>query len=432
MKRVLIITYYWPPSGGGGVQRWLKFAKYLPEFGWQPVIYTPENPDFEIRDPGLENDINPLTEVIRTPIWEPFEIYRKIMGKNASRKQGVVSGNKSELGKMMVWFRANIFIPDPRKFWIKPSTKFLLSYLKEHPVDVIVSTGPPHSMHIIGLNVGSATGIPWIADFRDPWSDWDVLDLLSVSKKSRKKHKKLEAQVFNNASIILTVSKRLSEKLKSTGGITHVEVITNGYDDSDFGNMGENQPDKFRISHFGLLNNDRNPVVFWEVLEKLCEENEKFRNDLEVFLAGTIEDDVKAFLENKTYLKNQLSIVDYIPHEEVFKQYTSSFVLLLLVNNTSNAGWIIPAKLFEYLNVKVPILAFGTKESDANDVLENAGHPSFIEYNDVEETRSRILEHYRQFCDGEKRIPTENVIQYSRKTLTGRLSEILEKITNEA
>ncbi len=233
MKRVLIITYYWPPSGGGGVQRWLKFAKYLPGFGWQPVIYTPENPDFEIRDPGLENDINPLTEVIRTPIWEPFEIYRKIMGKNALRKQGVVSGNKSALGKMMVWFRANIFIPDPRKFWIKPSTKFLVSYLKEHPVDVIVTTGPPHSMHIIGLNVGSATGIPWIADFRDPWSDWDVLDLLSVSKKSRKKHKKLEAQVFNNASIILTVSKRLSEKLQSTGGINHVEVITNGYDDPD-------------------------------------------------------------------------------------------------------------------------------------------------------------------------------------------------------
>jgi hypothetical protein len=166
------------------------------------------------------------------------------------------------------------------------------------------------------------------------------------------------------------------------------------------------------------------------VLEKLCEENEKFRNDLDVFLAGTIEDDVKAFLKNKVYLKNQLSIVDYIPHEEVFKQYDSSSVLLLLVNNTSNAGWIIPAKLFEYLNVKVPILAFGPKESDANDVLENAGHPSFIEYNDVEEIRSRILEYYRQFCDGEKRMPMENIIQYSRKTLTGRLSEILKKITN--
>ncbi len=195
-------------------------------------------------------------------------------------------------------------------------------------------------------------------------------------------------------------------------------------------NMGENQADKFRISHFGLLNDGRNPVVFWEVLEKLCEENEKFRNDLDVFLAGTIEDDVKTFLKNKVYLKNQLSIVDYIPHEEVFKQYDSSSVLLLLVNNTSNAGWIIPAKLFEYLNVKVPILAFGPKESDANDVLENAGHPSFIEYNDVEEIRSRILEYYRQFCNGEKRIPTENIIQYSRKTLTRRLSEILKKITN--
>ncbi len=439
MKRVLIITYYWPPSGGGGVQRWLKFAKYLPEFGWQPVIYTPENPDFEIRDPGLEHDVNPSTEVIRRPIWEPFGVYRKVMGKGATQNQGVVSGKQSILGRLMVWIRANIFVPDPRKYWIKPSAKFLVTYLEKHPVDILVTTGPPHSMHLIGLQVSKVTGIPWIADFRDPWSDWDVLDLLNVSERTREKHKKLEADVFKNATVILTVSPRLSEKLKSTGGIKHVEVITNGFDETDFTGAENIRPDKFTISHLGLLNKGRNPTVLWQMLETLCEENENFRNDLKVYLAGTIEEEVKTSFSNMRYLKERILVANYISHKEVFKQYASSSLLLLLVNNTPNSKWIIPAKLFEYLNANVPILAYGGSdsyriESDANDVLLNAGHPAFIDYQDAKETRERILDSYNKYKSIESpvnpiAIGSSKSVQYARKTLSKRLADLLENIS---
>jgi len=218
MKQVLIITYYWPPTGGGGVQRWLKFAKYLPEFGWKPVIYTPENPDFEIKDDSLLKDVDSVTVVLKQPIWEPFGLYRKLLGKTATQKQGVIEPSGSSLlSRFSLWVRANLMIPDPRKFWIKPSINYLVKYLKKNPVDIIITTGPPHSMHMIGLGIKKKLDIPWIADFRDPWSDWDVLDLLKISNTARRKHKTLEHQVFKHADKVLTVSWRLGKKLELTG-----------------------------------------------------------------------------------------------------------------------------------------------------------------------------------------------------------------------
>jgi glycosyltransferase involved in cell wall biosynthesis len=177
MKKILIITYYWPPSGGAGVQRWLKFAKYLRNFGWEPVIYTPLNPEFPAIDNTLAKDIPADVEVIRTPIWEPYEFYKKFTGKKSTTKinSGFLNDKKSPglVEQLSVWIRGNLFIPDARKFWIKPSVRFLTKYLKENHVDAIVSTGPPHSMHLIALAIKTRLNIPWLADFRDPWTDID-------------------------------------------------------------------------------------------------------------------------------------------------------------------------------------------------------------------------------------------------------------------
>ena len=205
MKRVLVITYYWPPAGGSGVQRWVKFSKYLPSEGWQPVIYTPENPEMQSEDSSLGADVPPEAEIIRRPITEIYSLYRRLTGKSASRSQvNMVNGGKKSLaGRLMMWVRGKFFVPDPRVSWVRPSVKFLKKYLREHPVDVIVSTGPPHSMHLIAQKVSLATGIPWISDFRDPWTKIFYFKHLHLSPRTVRKHQHLQTSVLDNSKAVI-------------------------------------------------------------------------------------------------------------------------------------------------------------------------------------------------------------------------------------
>src|SRR5690606_24179404 len=187
MKKVLIITYYWPPSGGSGVQRWLKFAKYLPSYGWEPHVFTPENPSFGVRDPSLQRDVPPEAEVIHFPIWEPYDFFHRIAAWTGSKKNAgatalAPAGSKSFFGKLSTWIRGNFFVPDPRIFWVRPSAKFLPDYLKDNGIQTIITTGPPHSVHLIGLKLKEKLPhLRWLADFRDPWSEWGMWDSLRVS-----------------------------------------------------------------------------------------------------------------------------------------------------------------------------------------------------------------------------------------------------------
>lgn len=217
MKRVLIITYYWPPSGGSEVQRWLKMSKYLPEYGWQPVVYTAENAEFPVDDPSLEKDVSPEAEVIRRPIVKPYNFL------------GLKEKQKGWKGNLSVWVRGNLFIPDARCCWVKPSVKFLTEYLKEHPVDAIISTGPPHSMHLIALKLKEKLNIPWIADFRDPWTEIDYYDDLHLTKWADKKHHRLEREVLTKADKVVTVSSDGARRLGRIGN-RNVRVFPDGFD----------------------------------------------------------------------------------------------------------------------------------------------------------------------------------------------------------
>ena len=172
MKRVLVIAYYWPPSGGSGVQRWVKFCKYLPALGWEPVVYAPLNADYPSLDPSFEAEVPASVEVLRGRIWEPYAAYRQLLGgaRASTQVTEISSGPKTWKQRLSLWIRGNLFVPDPRVGWVRPSVKFLRKYLAEHPVDVIVTTGPPHSVHLIGQRLHRALGIPWIPDFRDPWT----------------------------------------------------------------------------------------------------------------------------------------------------------------------------------------------------------------------------------------------------------------------
>ena len=301
LKKVLIITYYWPPMGGGGVQRWLKMTKYLRDFGWEPVIFTVEGGEGAVEDPGLASQIPPNIETHRVKIWEPFDLYKRFTGKGKEEKltPGLVSSKKSSWSqKISVWIRGNLFIPDARMFWIRPSTKYLTRYLKNHQIDAIVSTGPPHSTHLIALNLKKKFSNPWLADIRDPWTNIDFYDKLMLNKWADRKHHKLELQVLQTADQIVTVSDSWADDFKRLGGFRPV-VITNGFDPQDFEDSGNVDLDEhFTITHAGSLNNDRNPELLWEVLGRLIKEEPRLDRDLRIQLV--VEDQL---ILNGTFFK---------------------------------------------------------------------------------------------------------------------------------
>jgi glycosyltransferase involved in cell wall biosynthesis len=350
-----------------------------------------------------------------------------LLGKRAVQKQGVVASAKGSLfGRLSIWIRGNYFIPDARVFWVRTSVNYLTKYLKTNKVDALITTGPPHSLHLIGLELKNRLGVKWLADFRDPWSKWDVLDQLKLSKRSLKSHQKLEHLVLAGADQVITVSPSLKSSLQELGGIK-VKVITNGYD-FEVNEKKRELPEKFRISHIGLLNLGRNPQILWEVLSELVDEIPEFANKLEIYLSGTVEDGVVESIKSQKNLQESYINAGYLSHKQVIDAYDKSAVLLLLVNNTSNASWILPGKMFEYLAENKPILSLGKSNSDASDVLRDAGYNPCIEYDDKKAIKSFILAAYKDFKDGNIREASRNTEKYHRRELTKSLAACLDQL----
>lgn len=434
MKRVLVIAYYWPPSAGSGVQRWLKFSKYLPQNGWQPVIYTPENPDFSTKDDSLLSDVPSEVEVIKTKIWEPYSAYRSFSSSSNKNNinNGLIEGGenqsiiKRKLTYLSKWVRGNLFIPDPKVYWVKKSVKFLENYLSEHPVDAMVTTGPPHSMHLIGLQLKTKTGIPWIADFRDPWSKLDLLDDYHITKSNRGKYEALEQEVIRVADVCLTVSNNWGEMFRELGA-KNVEVITNGYDTQDVAIKENKESEKFIVSHFGLLNHLRNPQQIWNALEKACIHNEELNKQLEIHLGGTIDQSVLSQFDELPNLKDKVTVHGYITHSEVLKWYQKSSLLLLLTFNSEIGKGNIPGKLFEYLAMYKPIIAFGQEDGDVAEILGELKSGKCYDYSTekVDEITNEIL---HQFLNKGSTDKNHSVERYNRENLTKSLVNLLDKL----
>ncbi len=433
MKKVLILTYYWPPGGGAGVQRWLKFVKYLREFGWEPVVYTALNGEMPVLDESLEKDIPKNTTVLKTPIWEPYSIYKTFIGrkKNDKINASFLSENKKAgiTEKMSVWIRGNFFIPDARKYWVKPSVKYLTNYIQENNIKYVISSGPPHSMHLIALGLKqNFTNIKWIADFRDPWTNIDFYEKLMLTKSADKKHHAQELSVLQNADIVLsvgeTMSKEFEEMYKAVGGKTlnKFKVITNGFDTEDIKEGVVEKDKKFSIAHVGTLVKDRNPQVLWKVLKELVNENTDFEKQLEIKLVGKIDIYVKEQLEIFGLTK-YVNKIDYLPHNQVIEEQQKSRVLLLLVNKTKNAKGILTGKFFEYMAAKAPILAIGPTDGDLAKIIEQTGAGLISDFNDEQSLKKNILDFYY----GHAQQRDEKAINaYSRKNLTCELVKILE------
>ncbi len=429
MKKVLIITYYWPPSGGAGVQRWMKFVKYLPQFGWEPLVYTPENPEVPVQDASLMQEIPRGTKVIKRKIVEPYSLYKSLLG--LKKEEGVKAGFLSQEEKtswkenFAVWVRGNLFIPDARRFWIRPSIRFLRKYLRENPVDVIVSTGPPHSMHLIAASLHQTLKIPWLADFRDPWTNIDFYNQLKLSPRADRKHKRLEKKVLQEATAVVAISRTMAEEFRKIAR-REVEVISNGYDPADFqwktdlSAPGEN----FEILHLGAINKDRNPETFWKMLSQYIKDAPDFDRKLRLRLIGFTDYQVVQSLK-KYGLFERTEMISYLPHEQALKIAARADVLLLLLNDTPNVRGITPGKMYEYLALKKPVIGIGNVSGDAAHILETTRAGRVLDFQDEKGMR-KLLE---DLFHGKKVFPFGNIQKYSRISLTKQMSELLDKIS---
>lgn len=423
MKKALIITYYWPPAGGPGVQRWLKFVKYLRNFDIEPIVYIPENPHYPIKDTTLVDEIPEGIKILKHPIKEPYEL-AKIFFKQKTQtiSSGLITKKKpSFLEKLMLFVRGNFFIPDARVGWVKPSVNFLNEYLKNNPVDIIITSGPPHSLHLIGVELKQQAQLPWIADFRDPWTTIGYHKELRLTKASQLKHKQLEKAVLQTANCIVVTSPTTKSEFKAITP-TPIEIITNGF---DIDISTETQLDsKFTLAHIGSLLSERNPVVLWRVLSELINENESFRKDFELILAGIISKEVLKNINNfglSKYLNNK----GYLTHKQSIELQRKAQVLLLIEIDSPETKAIIPGKLYEYLAAKRPIVAIGPTESDIETIMTETEAGMYFDSFRESELKTFILSLYQKYKSGKLEVQSKNIETFSRKKLTKKLADVI-------
>ncbi|MFV5692620.1 glycosyltransferase family 4 protein [Flavobacterium sp. LT1R49] len=427
-KKLLIITYYWPPAGGPGVQRWLKFVKYLPDFGIQPIVYIPENPTYPIVDKNLVKEVSDKAIILKQKIFEPYQL-ASFFSKNKTKKisSGIIPNQKKQslLDKTFLWIRGNLFIPDARVFWVKPSVSYLEKYIQENNIDTIVTSGPPHSLHLIGLELKQKLNLKWFADFRDPWTTIGYHKSLRLSDYAAKKHKDLEHQVLNAADTIIVTSKTTKTEFQAITS-KPIAVITNGY---DIENVEKQTLDtNFSLAHIGSFLSERNPLMLWESLIELLDEIPDFKSHLEIKLIGAVSQEV---LETLTQfgLNPYLNNLGYVSHAEAIAHQRKSQVLLLIEIDSEDTKSIIPGKLFEYMVSNRPIVAIGPKGSDFAEIIIETNTGVFFDYSEKVKLKSVILDFYNQFLVGKLQSNGVGLRRYSRKNLTKELAQLINSDT---
>jgi glycosyltransferase involved in cell wall biosynthesis len=424
VKHALLVTYYWPPAAGPGVHRWLRFSRYFKENGWQLTVYCPENGEWPVIDKGLIASVPDDLTIIRKPIFEP---HRYLGKKNNPNKGGAFTTDKKPGWKQrfIMWVRGNVFIPDARMFWINPSSRFLVRYLKQHPeITTLITTGPPHSMHLIGKNVKRKTGIYWVADFRDPWTQIDFYDELMLGKRADNKHHKLEKQVLREADQIITVSNRCAEGLSQIAE-KQVNVVTNGYDFPDFDPAEFPIDSQFCIAHFGSMPAARNPKVLWAALSELIHELPEVKNHLKIRLVGPVDQSVFDSIKQAD-LDMFLEHIPYVSHTESIALQRKTPVLLLVANDKGNVKGILTGKVFEYLGAKRFILAIGETEGDLAELIRHTQSGEILSGNDKARCLTILQKLFADYKEHKLSVSPKNLETYSSKNLAKKFISYLK------
>lgn len=428
MKRVLIIVYYWPPVGGSGVQRWVKFVKHLRSFGWEPVIYTPLNPYVHETDDTLLKEIPEGVEIIRGPVFEISRYFGAQGGASAGTapsKPSVFSKVKQYVGN---YVRGNFFIPDPRILWVRPSVKLLSEYLQQKPVDVIVSSTPPHSLHLIAQKLSAKFNIPWLADFRDPWLEVLRFHNFNTSEAGYNKHKQLFNRVINTADAVVVAHESVRQNF-ATQTTKPVTLITNGYDNDDIINSKPAQlnTDKFNLVFVGIFYNILNSTAFWKALSNLVKTNKAFADKLQITFVGKQHSDITNDI-NAFGLLPYCDFKGYLTHTEAVGYEKAADALLLFTPADKEFKYVIPGKLFEYLAVKKPILCIAAAENDSAQITANTNAGYVIPPDNETEIATVLESVFDLFTKGKLQVTSSGYEKYERKNQTAQLVAELNRI----
>ena len=428
-QKVLILTYYWPPAGGAGVQRWLKFVKYLSEMGYQTHVYTAENPEAPANDDSLMQDVPDHAIILKKTIWEPFSIYKKLTNKKGNFNAGFLSEERKDkkkwTEKLSMFVRANAFIPDAKMFWIKPSVKFLNNYIQKNQIDLVISSGPPHSLHQIALKLKNKLDIKWIADFRDPWTNIDFYQQLPMLSVIDKKQKKMEKEVLQKADQVIVVGEEMKKEFLTINPNAQIKVITNGYDTPL--RVNNDLEEKFTIVHIGSINADRSHESFYQAIASFLDEFPDAKNKFTLKFVGKVDYQSRLYI-TKYKLDSCTEYVSYLPYNEISNIQEKAHLLYLPLNNTPNAKGILTGKFFEYLAARRYIIAQGPIDGDIAKILKETEAGEIFDYTNVEELNNVINLHFKNYVKNEYIISSVNIEQYSRSNLTKKLDEIIQHI----
>ena len=410
-NKLLIISYYWPPSGGSGVQRWLNFSNHLIKKDWDITVFTAKNPKYPVLDEKLNETVDGKIKVVKIPIFEPAGFLKK---NNDNIK------SSSIFKKTINWVRANLFFPDSRMFWINTVTNQAIKFIKKNEINCLITTAPPFSTNLIGLKIKKKTGIKWISDYRDPWTDFFQFKLLPMSSYMRKKHIKYELKCLQYSDTVLTTSPSLTEKYSKINPNTY--TLYNGFDSF----IDAQNSTKFLLMYCGTMKSIQNPKNLWFVLNEICGENENFSKDLSLRCIGNFDNEVINDINFQlTNLKVQFQ--NYLNKQELDKEITKAKVLLMSSVNLDSVNNIIPGKLFYYFSAQRPILAFSNLNSDVSKIIELTNTGSVFDYSNKIDLKNHILELYNDFKSNKNNFKPKEITNYTFEVLSKNLDQILHK-----
>jgi glycosyltransferase involved in cell wall biosynthesis len=429
MKKVLIISYYWPPAGGPGSQRAVKFAKYLPEFDWEPVVLTVRKGEFAYLDPSLESDISGRVTVHQTPSIEPFLFYKKMAGLKSDESIPIAQLMQKKTGfknRIFNWIRANLFVPDARIGWIPFARRAAKQIIRDHQINLIFITSPPHSSQMIGKYLHQKFKIPWVADFRDPWTDIQYYKMANRNYFARKLDSHFEKSVIESANHITSVSWGLIQGFaeKINNDPEKFTVLTNGYDPADFPNQPVNGNKTFQILHTGNMNVTQNPAALWKGLALWLNKQPDYRSSVRVKFIGRIHPEI---LENirKNRFEDITEIESYKPHVQIIREIERSAILLSVVPDVPDNTGIVLSKNFEYIGSGRPILIFGPSESDIGKIVRKFSNSLICPYQDVDKCKNFIEGIFVDWQNNRLQIlPVEQRENFSRRVIAGKLADI--------
>lgn len=431
MRRVLFVSYYFPPSGGPGVQRVLKFVRYLPQFGWQPVVLTvrPEDASYPDPDPAMLAEVPETVPVERTRAWDPYALYARFLGREKQETVGVGfihAGEESWKERLAKWVRANLFLPDARVGWVPFALRRARQLLRETSFDVVVTSGPPQSTHLIGAALAAQQHVPWVADFRDPWTDISYYRQLPLTPLARRFDAAQERRVLERADAVVTVGPSLA-KLLMRKTATPIHVIFNGFDESDFEGVDPVATEGFVIAHVGNLMGQQNPEALWRALAQLRRDGRI--PELRLRMVGHLDASVAERIAANG-LEPILERVPYVPHIEAIRHMVGASLLLLNINHVPNAELIVTGKVFEYIASGRPVLGIGPVPGDAATLLEKTGAGQLFDWSDQAGIRDFVRVHYEAWKQGEPIAGADRgrVQALTRVHQAGQLAQLLDLI----